>query len=352
MNSKIRLIPKKREQLSDYISAIAWSPQTHLLASCSAAGELCLSSLEGNSIALHQGGERALSCVEFSAQGEFLATAGQAGTLEVWNLQTDPPVLVWEKKYPLSWLDTLQWHPQKPILAYAVGREVYILDLEQKVIIATVPFENSSIFDLSWHPHQDYLAVSGSGGIKVWQLQHLNQSPYELEVPGASLTVAWSKEGNYLASGNLDRTLSILAWENPPPWLMQGFPGKVRKLAWSNSSPTHSPQMAAACMEGIILWRQDKNGDQWQNTVLETHQGFVRDLSFHPSKPFLASAGDDGRIILWNDEKPLKTLKTKIGGFSSLQWHNQGNYLAAGTSHGEVLIWECISEANIKKGFG
>lgn len=352
MKSKIRFIPKKQEQLSDYISAIAWSPKNHLLASCSAAGELCLSSLEGNSISLHQAGEMALNCVDFSAQGDFLATAGQAGTLEIWNLQGETPTLIWEKNYPSTWLDTLQWHPQKPILAYAVGREVYILDLEQEVIIATLPFNNSSIFDLSWHPNQDYLAVSGNGGVKIWDLHNLNQLPHELEVPGASLTVAWSKEGHYLASGNLDRTLSILTWENPPPWLMQGFPGKVRKLAWSNFSPTQSPQIATACLEGIIVWWQEKDGDQWQNTVLENHQGFVRDLSFHPSKPLFASAGDDGIIILWQGQKPLKTLKTETGSFSSLQWHNQGNYLAAGTSNGEVLIWEVVSEEKSKKGFG
>lgn len=349
---KLKTRLQHTEQLSDYISAIAWSPQTQILASCSAAGELCLSSLNGHSVALHQAGEMALNCLDFSAEGNFLATAGQAGTLEIWNLQGEIPTLIWERNYPSTWLDTLQWHPQKSLLAYAVGREVHILDLEQDVIIATLPFENSSIFDLSWHPKQDYLAVSGDGGVKVWNLNDLDSSPYQLEVPGASLTVAWSKEGNYLASGNLDRTLSILAWDNPPPWLMQGFPGKVRKLAWSNFSPDQSPQIATACLEGIIIWQQEKKGGQWQNTVLENHQGFVRDLSFHPSQPILASASDDGRIILWQDQKSIKTLKIETGGFSSLQWHKQGNYLAAGTSHGEVLIWELVSGEKLKKGFG
>lgn len=350
MKPKLRLSLKKQEQLSDYISAIAWSPQTEMLAACSAVGELTLYPVHSPCFPLQPARGVSLNTLAFSSQGDFLATAGQAGSLEVWNLQRSSlPKRIVQQEYAAAWIDTLKWHPQKPLLAYAVGREVYLLDMTTQQIQAKFPFDNSSVLDLAWHPQQDYLAVSGHGSVKIWNFNDPSSPPEVLEVPGASLTVAWSADGRYLASGNLDRTLTILEWETPPPWLMQGFPGKVRELTWSQEK---SPLLAAACLDGVALWWQDQKHDQWQNAILQYHEGFVRALSFHPKQPLLASGGDDGLLVLWEKETAIKTLKSPSGGFSCVCWQHQGNYLAAGISTGEILIWEFLLENQQKRGFG
>ena len=346
MKPKIHLLQK--EQLSDYISAIAWSPQNNTLAACSAKGELILSQPNTALVYLHRERDVSLNGLGFSSQGEFLATAGQNGILEVWQIKDDSPQLIFQQQYPSVWIDTLTWHPQKALLAYGVGREVYILSLLDQTIYARFSFQNSSVLSLAWHPQGNYLAVGGHGGVKIWSLNDREAPPQLLEVPGASLSVAWSQEGRYLASGNLDRTLTILEWEAPPPWLMQGFPGKVPQVVWGNST---SPLVAAACTNGITLWWRNQTDQQWQNSVLDPHQGFVKDFCFHPQQPFLVSAGNDGKIVL----SQLKSMKTKTlitakSGFSRLSWHPQGNYLAAGTSTGELFIGEFFLQG--KKGFG
>jgi len=38
----------------------------------------------------------------------------------------------------------------------------------------------------------------------------------------------------YLAAGNMDRTVTVLSGTTSP-WVMRGFPGKIRQLAWSEA---------------------------------------------------------------------------------------------------------------------
>ncbi|MEM6453368.1 MAG: hypothetical protein AAF703_24025, partial [Cyanobacteria bacterium P01_D01_bin.105] len=147
----------------------------------------------------------------------------------------------------------------------------------------------------------------------------------------------------YLASGNLDRTLTVVAWGNPPPWLMQGFPGKVRQVDWAPTLGEGAlgnavPVVAAACAEGITVWR--RQGKDWQSKVLKKHQGKVEAIAFHPTEPLLASAAQDGKLCLWKKATALQqTLRGVKAGFSAIAWHPQGRYLAAGGSEGELMIW-------------
>lgn len=50
------------------------------------------------------------------------------------------------------------------------------------------------------------------------------------------MAIAWSTDGKFIAEGNLDNTLTVVEWDCPAePWVMRGFPGKVRQLAWSQA---------------------------------------------------------------------------------------------------------------------
>ena len=194
-------------------------------------------------------------------------------------------------------------------------------------------FQAYSIYNLAWNPQGNLIAASGHRGVKVWQSSDWMQKPYLFEVPGASLDCAWSSNGQFLASGNLDRTISLLSWDNPPPWLMQGFPGKVGQVTWSQNND--QPLLAASCQEGISVWKYIQN--KWCSQILK-HQKTVQAIAFAPNSSLLASTGDDGYIQLWQGKKPIQTLKEATRGFSCLAWHPTEKYLAGGGQEGEIII--------------
>ena len=86
-----------------------------------------------------------------------------------------------------------------------------------------------------------------------------------------------------------------------------------------------TPGMAAACVEGVTVWR--RQGKKWQSKVLKKHQGTVEAIAFHPSEPLLVSAAKDGRLCLWKKAASLQqTLRGVKEGFSAIAWHPQGRY--------------------------
>jgi WD40 repeat protein len=127
---------------------------------------------------------------------------------------------------------------------------------------------------------------------------------------------------------------------------MQGFPGKVSQVVWSNHP--NQPLLAASCQEGVIIWHFDPQSQNWQSHVLQ-HQKIVEAIAFSPNSSLLASAGKEGCIQIWQQGKQqIQTLKG-VTGFSGLAWHPTGQYLAAGGQEGELMIWQ---PSLLSKGFG
>jgi WD40 repeat protein len=347
------LTPAWQTLLADYITAIAWWPDGTQLAVASAAGDVVMfNARSGTSVALQTKQGSSVDAIAVSADGQFVAGGGQDGTVNIWQMAGAGPTLVSRLENLRVWVDCLQWHPHLPELAVGLGRYGQVWDAAAQTVVATLNFEASSVLDLAWHPSGDGLLLAGNQSVKTWRRGAWDDDPYLRETGGASSAIALSADGQYLASGNNDRTLLVWDWDNPYPWQMQGFPGKVRQLAWSAAQAQGgAPLLASTSAESVVVWAKAKSDDQgWTSHVLDLHSGTVRAIAFQPQSTLLASAADDGWVCLWPQAtQAAQILEGAAEGFSTLAWSPQGKYLAAGGSGGELLVW---GQASAGKGFG
>ncbi|MDX2241800.1 MAG: WD40 repeat domain-containing protein [Leptolyngbyaceae cyanobacterium bins.302] len=333
-----------QERFADYITAIAWLPEGQALAISSAAGEVALISLASGAIqSLQTATGSSVDCLAVSQDGQFLATGGQNGQVKIWRLNASPPELLTTLENPSVWVDRLAWSPTTNQLAFGLGRYAQVWDAEADAIVTTLNFESSSVLGIDWHPSGSFLALCGHKGARVWNANDWDEDPQVLEIPSASVAIAWSPNGTYLADGNLDNTLTVVEWTRPHnPWVMQGFPGKVRHLAWSQRlTPTGAPLLATSSSETIVIWERDADESVgWANQVLNDHEGIVQAIAFQPNSFLLASAADDGFVVLWQAaQQPVQVLEG-ASGFSCLSWESGGNFLAAGGREGDIVIWQ------------
>ena len=361
-----------RGTLSDYVTAISWSPQGKVLAVSSAVGEVMLWRDIANTqeknwplLPLQMAENQSLDCLAFSQDGQKLAAAGQAGQVKIWCLHNDTRTYRCKPLHTIenapAWVDKLAWSPSNNQLAFSLGRYVQVWDADTGAVVATLNFDNSSVLSLDWSPDGQYLAIAGYQGAKIWNAQDWNDDPHVLVVPSASLTVSWSPDGKYLACGNMDRTITVIDWnkiasktdstsQDLLPWVMRGFPGKIRHLAWSQAqTQLDAPLLASSSLEGIVVWEANESRS-WTSRLLEQHSGVVQEIAFQPNSFLLASASEDGWVCLWQKaEKLAQILQGAPNGFSCLAWHPQGQQLAAGGQSGELLIW---SKGMRGQGFG
>ncbi|MBE9048741.1 hypothetical protein IQ255_30925 [Pleurocapsales cyanobacterium LEGE 10410] len=340
--------------LTEYVTAVAWSPNG-LLAASSAAGEVVLWQ-DGNLVNLLPAGLVSIDCLAFSADGKFLAAGGQDGKVRVWSI---PPTPLKEQEVKLiasldnapSWVDKLAWSPTCNHLAFSLGRYVQIWDADSQTVITTLPFANSCVLDLAWRPNGESIAISGNGGVKVWSTIDWDDDPYLIDMPSASIVTAWSGDSKYIASGNLGNTVTVLEYGSLHPWIMSGFPGKISNLTWSQALSNNTPLLAASSIEGIAVRKKEADDrDGWNANVLTLHNSKIQALLFHPHSLLLASAADDGWLGLWTKAKQVgHILEGARNGFSCLAWSQDGRQLAAGGQDGELIIW---SESRRGKGFG
>lgn len=328
-----------RDTLHEYITALAYAPTGNFLAAASAAGELILYRKQ-ESIELQSITDQSLDCLAFSPDGQYLAAGGQDGCLRVWSM-ADQQLIVTLDNSP-RWIEHLDWSSDSQQLAFSNGRYVQVWDVVDNQVIATLNFEESSVLGVAWHPEGELLSIAGYQGVKIWCGQDWDEDPYHLDIPSATQAISWSEDGRYLAAVNLDDTLVVLEWGREHPWVMQGFPGKVRSIAWSQKLDKHGfPLITCASAEGIIVWTKEPGSEAgWKGSVLEGHLEKVAIVAFQPATLLLASGGADGQICLWDRAKKLGQMLP--GGkleFTCLTWHPQGDYLAAGTDQGEILIW-------------
>jgi WD40 repeat protein len=341
-----------RHQLSEYVTQVAWSPEGDFFAACSAAGEIVILPYVEHtfeSIEFLESSNTPINQLSFSADGQFLAAGDQAGQVRIWSRQGESFVPLMTHNRSGCWIEHLCWHPTEPLIAFNVGHTAEVLDVATQALVAKLDFENSSVLCLNWHPNNGQLIVGGYQNVKVWNSHHWQADPLVVELGSVSLAIAWSPDGQYLASGNMDRTITVLEWideqPNPKPWVMRGFPGKIRHLAWS----THS-LLASASVEGVVIWKRDLNPFVgWDGKLLEGHTKIVEAITFQPNTKHLASAGADGFVNLWHNADRLAETLAGTKGFSSLCWHPQGRFLAAGGNQGKLIIW---AKAPTVKGFG
>ena len=349
----------QRGHLNDYVTAIAWSSNQPILAISSAAGEIVLVNPETQKESLLQEAKgESIDCLAFSSDGQYLAAGGQSGQLLIWPMHppidpfTHPPIhsptLL---PHPRTWLDSLTWNPTRNELAFSLGRYAQVWDAEADDVVTTLQFKNSSVLDMAWHPRGNHLAVSGHQRVKIWRRDDWDADPEVREIAAASVAIALSPDGQYLASGNLDHTLLVWPFDSAYPWQMRGFPGKVRQLAWSEVAVGQAPLLATASGTAVVVWRKQSDAsDGWDAQVLDLHEQRVNAIAFQPDSTLLASAAEDGWICLWQKaQRATQILEGASRGFSTLGWSPNGKWLAAGGQQGEWLVWK---QSNRGRGFG
>src|SRR5258706_3756858 len=242
---------------------------------------------------------------------------------------------------------------------------------------------------LAWFPNRRELAVAGSAAI--WLIS-IDQTGTQLRIlrghESDIASIAFSLDGNYLASGGADTHIQIWDMEtNSPLLILRGHTDFVSSVAFSpdgihiasagrddttvriwnrrlssqesilKHSDTESVLCAVYNYDGKIIASGGQDGVLylWDAgkasllTTLEGHSACITSIAFHPHEKILASADFDGAIILWNiDTYKQRGLLHHMEGIRSISFNSNGTVLATGgLLDGNINLWDVSSYLNV-----
>jgi WD40 repeat protein len=322
--------------LGDAVAEVSWSADGTVVSAGGVDGRLGLFRADGggllHSLAAHADG---LFHAVFSPTEPLLATSGQDGKVRLWDASNATPV----KDLPAgaAWVEQLVWSPQGGWLASGAGRKLRIWNPSSGIVHESAD-HRSTVSALTFGEDGRKLASACYGGVELWDVaagKHLENLSWKTSL----LSVAWSPDGRWVVAGTQEMAVQI--WELPfvpgEELAMSGYPGKVRELAWHQSSR----YLATGGGPEIMVWDCSGKGPAGTTPwILEGHPGKVSVLAYQRAGHALASGGVDGMVLLWNAGKgstPTRQFKLSAA-VTSIAWSPDGSRFVAGCRDGTVAV--------------
>jgi WD40 repeat protein/serine/threonine protein kinase len=296
---------------TDRVTCVAFHPAGRRLASCSSDKTVRVWELDrGREVLTLRGHAESVTSLLFDPKGWRLASSSWDGMLRVWD---GTP----EGAAPGRRCVSLRGHTDKvfsvafspdgrQLVSAGQDRTVRLWDVAGAREIRTLDGHTETVFAAVLGG--DGLLVSGSfdGTVRIWDARtgapvHTQQGP-----EAQARALALSADGKFLVTGSIATPFEVWLWD-------------VRHVE-----------------EGPRLEKR--------RPPLEEHDSPAFGVAFSPDGKHVATAGADGKLIVWDAATSRKQIALERPGNRVRPWavafHPDGRHLAAGYSGKDLLIWD------------
>lgn len=291
-----------------------------------------------------------------SRDGSLLATAGQDGTVKIW--ETASGRLLTEIDADQNQVTGVAFHPDGMRLATSCADGTVKLWLVATGrLLAAIQAHKAAAADVTFSPDGSRIVSAGMDGtVGIWAFalgqQGFRALPYieagnvdvfgkpvlQMGLAGVS-TVAFSRDGKWLAIGSASGRARLL--DATSEKVLVEFRGHTKSLQRIAFSPD-GKLLATASYDGTARIWDTSNGKELQRL---RSTGWVLCVAFSPDGRRLAVGSRDHTVDVWDASTGghLFALPKHASGVWGIKFSPSGRWLVTGTYDGTVQTWDISS---------
>lgn len=297
--------------IPDHISdvyCLAWSPDGKQIASGSQNGAIYLwDSVRGKMVTTLVPIEpRWADCIAWSPTGHLLASAHKGfsnSQVYIWDVKTGQVLKQLKPRTMTGETLVLTWSPDGSQLTAGTQYTVDVWDAVSGHCISSVKYDRTMTAQCAdWFPGRKWLAIGSEydGTVQIWDIGSNTMYAEFTSHTKDVRSLAWSPDGNQLASGSWDGTAFILEINSKKPSrLMQEY-SSINSIAWS---PNGKWLATGSHDWAVRVW--DAASKQLLATF-EEQRSFIFSVAWSPNSQRLASGSSDGTVCIWDMDTVLK----------------------------------------------
>jgi WD40 repeat protein len=286
---------------------------------------------------------------QWSPDGSRIATAGDDGTIRLWDPATGRQVGPVRRAHTKP-INAIAWSKANGHLA-SLGEDGIIAiwtrdDVAPAVTIVANVGTLKVVSSFTWSPDGREIATSGEDGlVRVWNTTTgaARGQPFRGHSGGVA-TLDWSPDGRTLVSASDDGTARIWdAQSGAEVRVLRGHKGKVTTARWSPDGT-----LVATVGEDLTirLWVASTGA------LTRTMKGYSQQIigiRWSPDSTRLASYGFDHYVLVHavTDGSVVATLTGHTDLIDSAAWSSDGGKLATASKDTTVRVWNASTGAQI-----
>ena len=295
--ARASLEPRVLSGHNDAVLSLAYSPDGRFLASGGADNDAILwDAASGEQVNVFSRHDNAVNDLAFSPDGTLLATGSEDSFVRIWQIDSESLQAVFDQATAVS---STAFSPDGAILAVGTADGITLWDVAAEEAVLTLS-QSEPVRDLAFHPDGRMLAVAGESAVTLWDTTSGNVLNTIQGHEGPINSLAFSRDGAYLATASDDSTARI--WQIPSGELvlaLAGHNGAVLDVAFNGDG---SRLATGGVDKTARLW--DAETGQILRTI-QGHTAAVTAVTFSPGDQFLTTASKDSTIQI----NPLNTLE-------------------------------------------